>query len=168
MAYISVPTDRYIPSTALQFTTGTWTQTNSGNLLFALKTAAAETSVVALPLSITRRSGFNGVVLTSVTWLYRCTTADLTAAPTATIHRIDASNVTSGATTTLTPVQLTTTTSGVVTASANDRSLTTSVATPAADGTNTGVHYLAQLTLAAAAGSVIRVYGAVLNITELT
>jgi hypothetical protein len=148
-----------IPLKTLNFATGTWTYTQSTGATYYLKTATAETSVVTIPIDIPRRADQFGVKLLSIKLPIRVITADLTAAPTIALYRQDYDLVNSTANGDAVFTAITTTNNGVVTADSNDRLLTVAVTAPDWDySTQTLAHYVLNVSFAAAATSVIRVY----------
>lgn len=148
----------------LNIATGTWTYTNTSGLLYMLKTAADETSVITFMLPFARRSDQFGVKLKSVEIPLRVITADLDAAPTAVIYRNDFDLVVAGATGDAATVTIPTTDNGVVTADSNDRMLTITVTSPDWDFTTEAkCNYTCSLSLNCAATTVVRIYPPVVN-----
>ena len=152
----------------LNIATGTWTYTNSSGLLYMLKTAADETSVITYTLPIARRSDQFGIKLIGIYNPIRVTTANLDAAPTSVIYRNDFDLVVAGASGDVTTATITTTNNGVVTADANDRMLITTVDSPEWDhATEAECNYTHSLTLDCAAGTVVRIYPPIVVYDEL-
>lgn len=161
-------TQRVIGLKNLNIATGTWTYTNTSGLLYMLKTATDETSVVTYTLPLPRRAGEFGVRLRKIYNLIRVITADLDAVPGSIIYRNDFDLVVAGATGDAATATVTTTDDGVVTADANDRLLTTTVTTPEWDyATEAQCNYTHQLTLNCAATTVVRIYPPVVEYDEL-
>lgn len=161
--YQITPKSVSVPLKAMNFATGTWTYNNSSGIEFQSKGAADETSVITAPIHLPRRTDQTGVRINSIDVYYRNTTADLDAAPSATLHRLNLKAV-SGAGTDNDATAITTTNNGVVTAAATDRKMTFTVSSPAFDYSSTQTQdYVFTLTLNAGATSAIRVYRVVVN-----
>lgn len=152
----------------LNIATGTWTYTNTSGLVYMLKTAGDETSVITYTLPIPRHAGQFGVKVKKIYNLIRVITADLDAAPTSVIYRNDFDLVVAGASGDVTTATVATTDDGVVTADANDRLLTTTITAPDWDyGTEAQCNYTHSLTLNCGATTVVRIYPPVVEYDEL-
>lgn len=153
---------------SLNIATGTWTYTNSSGLLYMLKTATDETSVITYTLPIPRKANQYGVKLKKIYNPLRVITADLDAAPTSVIYRNDFDLVVAGASGDVATATITTTDDGVVTADANDRLLTTTVSSPDWDyDTEAMCQYVHSLSLNCAATTVVRIYPPIVEYDEL-
>lgn len=152
----------------INIATGTWTYTNSSGLLYMLKTATDETSVITFTLPMPRKAGQHGVKLKKVLMPLRVITADLDAVPTCVIYRNDFDSVLVGASGDVSTATITTTDTGVVTADANDRLLTITVTTPDWDyGTEAQAQYTCSVSLNCGATTVVRLYPPIVEFEEL-
>jgi len=153
---------------SLDIATGTWTYTNTAGLLYLLKTATDETSVITYTLPIPRRSDQFGIKLKFIYNPIRVTTASLDAAPTSVIYRNDFDLVVAGASGDVATATVETTDNGVVTLDANDRMLITTVTTPEWDySTEAEANYTHSLSLNCAATTVVRIYPPIVVYDEL-
>lgn len=155
---------RQVSPGAYKITTGTWTLTNSSGILYQLKTATAETSVISIPLNVERRDGEIGVKITSVEVPLRITGADLSGVVAGTLYRVNMNAVTTPGTN-ITATALTITETGTsVTLNAADRLYTATITTPAYDfATQDECSYQLDLSLPCAASTVVRAYGAIIH-----
>ena len=167
MPFNAVECSQAVPHEAMGFVTGTWSATYSSGISFRGKTAAAETTTVHIPIELERRADAYGVRIKSVELHYRATTADLSGAPTAVLYRQNLDAV-AGAGTDITASTITTTFDGVVTSAATDRLATVTVSSPNADlSTKTKASYLLSISMPCAAGTVLRVYKAVVYFDQI-
>ncbi len=152
---------RVIPVTTFKFTTGTWTTATSGGILSASKSATDETTTVSIPICLDRRDGEIGVKLTSIEVPLRITTADLDAVIAGTLSRVNLKAVTTAGTNIdATAITITETGTGV-TANAADRLYTATISSPAYDFTTQDeCYYQLDLSINAAATTVVKVYSA--------
>lgn len=172
MAFNEVVSSYLVPLKDINATVGTWTLTLASNLLSLDKTAADNTSVLHIPVNIPRRADFYGVQLTAVNVFALVTTADLDAAPTMVLSRqdYDLVDATASATSAVTATTIATTAGAgvVVTADADYRLWSFTVNSPAADyATEAKCDYHAALTINAAAGSVVKIYGVEIQYKKL-
>lgn len=161
---------RYISPSAYKITTGTWTLTNSSGILYQLKTATAETSVISIPISIDAYAGEFGTKITAIEVPLRITGADLSGVAAGTLYRVDDYLAVAAAGVNITATSITITETGTsVTLAATDRLYTATVTTPAWDysSTITKCHYQLDLSLPCAASTVVRAYGATVKYESL-
>jgi len=155
---------RQVSPSAYKITTGTWTLTNSSGILFQLKTATAETSVISIPILLERRDGEIGVKLTSVEVPLRITGADLSGVVAGTLYRVNMKAVTTPGTNIDTTTLTITETGTSVTLNAADRLYTATISSPAYDfSTQDECSYQLDLSLPCAASTVVRAYGAIVH-----
>lgn len=152
-----------IPLKSMDFATGTWAYTTTGNKHHMLKTAADTTSIISMTIPAPRRQDMYGMQLDSIIIPASVATANLDAVPSLLLYRqeYDAVDVTASATSLVAAVNVPVTAGAgcVVTADADDRLWKFDVTTPAPDfSLETLAFYLAELTINAAAGSVVKIY----------
>lgn len=153
----------YIPPSLYKCTTGTWTLTNTSGILYQLKTATDETSVVSIPIAIPVLSGELGHKLKAIKVPMRITTANLDAVLAGTLYRNNDYLAVAAAGVDITTSTITISETGTaVTAAATDRLYTATVTTPDWDYTSTITlaHYQLDISINAGATTVVRVYGA--------
>lgn len=172
MAFNEVQSSYLVPLKDINATVGTWTLTLASGILSLDKTAADNTSVLHIPVNIPRRADFYGVKITGVNVFAIVTTADLDAAPTLVLSRqdYDLVDATASASSAVSATTIATTAGSgvVVTADANDRLWGFTVNSPAADySTEAKCDYHAALTINAAAGSVVKIYGVEITYKDL-
>lgn len=158
-----------IPCSSYKITTGTWTLTNSAGLLYQLKTAAAETSVISIPICIPRRDVELGGKLIKIDVPLRITGADLSGVLVGTLYRVNTLAVNTPGTNN-TATALTITEAGTsVTLNAADRLYTATISSPAFDlSTQDECHYQLDLSVPCAASTVVRAYSAIAYYNHLT
>lgn len=168
-AAIEVPHTLTIPCSTYKITTGTWTLTSSGGIMYQLKTATDETSVISIPIAIPRRDVEFGGKLIKVEVPLRITTANLDAVIAGTLYRVNQKAVTAAGTN-ITSTSLTITETGTgVTADAADRLYTATINDPAFDlSTQDECHYQLDLSLNCGATTVVRAYNAIATYNHLT
>lgn len=172
MAFQEVQSSYLVPLKDINTTVGTWALTLAGGILSLDKSAADNTSVLHIPVNVPRRRDFYGVKITGLNIYAINTTADLDAEPALVLSRqdYDAVDATASATSTVTASTIATTAGAgvVVTADANDRLWNFTVDSPVADyATEAKCSYHGALTINAAAGSVVKIYGVEVLYTEL-
>ncbi len=153
----------HVPASQFKATTGTWTLTNSSGILYQLKTATDETSIVSIPFGVPALSGEFGPKLTKIEVPLRITTADLDAVIAGTLYQVNDYKAVAAAGVNIDTTAVTISETGTaVTAAATDRLYTATVTTPAypLTSTITVIHYQLDLSLNAGATTVIRAYGA--------
>jgi hypothetical protein len=153
----------YIPPSLYKITTGTWTLTSTSGIIYQLKTATAETSVISIPISIPDLSSEFGTKLKSIKVPLRITTADLSGVAAGSLYLINDYKAVAAAGVNIDTTAVTITEAGTaVTAAATDRLYTATITTPAWDYTSTVTdkHYQLDLSLPCAASTVVRAYGA--------
>lgn len=150
-----------VPLKTMDFNTGTWTySTNSGIPKYS-KAAAAETTVVTIPLNVPKEDIQYGFKLKSIKIPVRATTTDLTSAPTFTLYQTNKYKAVVGAGTNIDATSLTTSNDAVVTAAATDRLWTVTVSTQAFENLTGAVNdyaYTLTASIPCAAGTVLTVY----------
>lgn len=172
MAFQEVQSSYFVPLKDINATVGTWALTLASGILSLNKTAADNTSVLHIPINVPRRADFYGVKITGVNIYAVNTTADLDAAPTLVLSRqdYDLVDATASATSAVSATTVATTAGAgvVVTADANDRLWGFTVDSPSEDyATEAKCDYHAALTIDAAAGSIVKIYGVEITYTEI-
>lgn len=160
----------YIPPSAYKITTGTWTLTNSSGIMYQLKTAGDETSVVSIPIAIPSVSAEFGQFIKRIEVPLRIITADLDAVVAGTLYRVNDYLAVAAAGVDITATSITITETGTaVTAAATDRLYTATVSSPAWDYTSTITknHYQLDISLNCGATTVVRAYGATVVYDDL-
>lgn len=172
MAYQEVSQSYFVPLRDINATVGTWALTLATGVLSLDKTAADNTSVLHIPVNIPRRADFYGIRIEAINIYASVATANLDAAATLVLSRQDFDLVdrTASATSAVTATTVATTAGSgvVVTADADARLMDWTVNSPAADYTTEAkCSYHAALTIDAAAGSVVKIFGVEIRYKEL-
>lgn len=153
----------YIPPSNYKITTGTWTLTSSSGIMYQLKTATAETSVISIPIPMPYLAGEFGARLTSINVPLRITTADLSGVASGALYLVNDYKAVAAAGTNIDTTAVTITETGTaVTAAATDRLYTATISSTAffITSTVTEGHYQLELSLPCASTTVVRAYGA--------
>lgn len=161
--YITHERKLYIPPSNYRITTGTWTLTSVSGIMYQLKTAGAETSVISIPIPASYLGGEFGLKLKAIDVPLRITTADLSSAIVGSLFLVNDFKAVTGAGTNIDTTAVTITETGAaVTAAATDRLYTATISTQSFFVTSTVVegHYQLDLSLVCPATTVVRAYGA--------
>lgn len=168
-ATIESPHTLIIPCSTYKITTGTWTLTNSSGILYQLKTATAETSLISIPIAIPRRDIEFGGKLTKIDVPLRITGANLSGVLVGTLYRVNMKAVNTPGTN-IDATALTITELGTeVTLNAADRLYTATISNPAFDlATQDECYYQLDLSVPCAASTVVRAYSGIAYYNHLT
>lgn len=163
MAYNTIVKQQQLPVKTYDLNTGTWTFTQSSGIYYASKTAAAETTVVSIPIAIPRLDNQYGIRLKSINIPVRVGTADLSSAPTITLYQQNLGVPTNATPANITATTIPSTNNAVVTNNAADRLWTVTVTTPTLENAAGAVpdqSYLLVLSIPCATTTALRVYDA--------
>jgi hypothetical protein len=147
----------------MDFNTGTWTFASNSGVPKVSKSAAAETTVVTIPIMIPRQDAQYGAKLKSIKVPLRVTTANLSSTPTITLYQTNRYKAVAAGNVDIDATTIASSHDAVVTASANDRLITVTVTSPAfenAAGAVNDISYQLVLSIPCAAGSVLSIYDA--------
>lgn len=79
MPYQIISKSKTISINEMSFNTGTWTETDTSNILTKVKTTGDDTSIIRVPLDLERNESGLGVKITELEFLYKVGTAALDA-----------------------------------------------------------------------------------------
>ena len=151
---------QFIPPNAFAYSAGTWTPTLASNVFCMAKTAAADSPNIFIPISLPGNSAnFKGSYLTAIDVVWSNATADLTSVTTVELEKqvIPANTVAQTATAPTITID-TNNDSSAKRLTQAAHTMTVTLSTPVWIGA--GDAYYLYITVAAAAGSVLKVFGA--------